>query len=147
MGFGDNEPPAVRADPFPSTLGGPAGFRVLVLTFIAWDVIKFKASARDEPDRHLQVSTSSTVTEFVFHPVKSGAQYTFVAQGCAQAVDGSTTFCSPLSAPSVKTALVETGSVRLFLQRSGIDTRAKTELKPFLSKHRFSVRALLWLDG
>lgn len=68
MGYGDNEPPAIRADAFPATLRCPSGFRILVLTFVAWDMIKFTASVEGGLGRKLEIESGTKTTEFVFRP-------------------------------------------------------------------------------
>jgi hypothetical protein len=147
VGFGDNLPPAIRADGFPATLSGPSGFRILVLTFVAWDVIKFTASAKGEPERKLEIESGTFTREFDFRPTRSAVIYTFTAQGCAKAIDGSTRFCSPVSSPLSRVAPINTGSLRQFLQRSGVNLHADVRLRSLVSKPSISLRSLMGLAG
>jgi hypothetical protein len=98
MGYGDNWPPELRADPFPPSLRSAGGFRLLILTFISWDVIKLTVTAPGV-SIYQELSSHAESNDFVFEPAWSGLPYTFVAQGCAKAIDGSTGYCSPLSTP------------------------------------------------
>ena len=118
MGFGDNEPPALRADPFPATLQGPGGFKLLILTFVSWDVLKMSVSGAGQM-QHIQIDATGESTDFVFRPAKSGQVYSFVAKGCARALDGSTNHCSPKSEPLKVPAATNTNSLRRFLSMSG----------------------------
>lgn len=147
MGSGDNEPPAVRADAFPATLRGPGGFRVLVLTFVSWDVIKFTASRGNDP-RHMQVDSGKISTEFLLQPVTSGALYTMTAQGCAKAIDGSTNFCSPVSSPLTAVAATNTNSLRVFLSLSGVQLRTDISLRAVITTRPFpGLRSVMGLSG
>lgn len=145
MGYGDNEPPAMRADAFPATLRGPSGFRILVLTFVDWDVIKFTASAVGEPNRHMEIESGTKSTDFVFQPTKSGVIYTLTSQGCAKAFDGSTGYCSPPSKPLRIFAAVNTHSLRQFLLLNGIGLHNETRLRAYVNTPSISLRALMGL--
>jgi hypothetical protein len=131
MGFGDDEPPAVRAEAFPATLAGPGGFHILVLTFVSFDVIKFTASGGGA-ERHMEVESGKVSTDFIFQPVKSGAVYTLTAQGCAKAFDGSTSHCSPPSSLVTAVAANNTNSLRAFLKLSGIQIRGGVRLRSLI---------------
>jgi hypothetical protein len=133
MGFGDNEPPALRAHPFPATLQGLGGFRLLILTFVSWDVLKLSVSNAGQV-QHIQIDATGESTDFVFRPTKSGHLYSFVAKGCARALDGSTDRCSPESEPLQALAATNTNSLRSFLTSSGV---------PVTSSLRASVHGLV----
>ncbi|QEL82602.1 hypothetical protein DN407_29330 (plasmid) [Bacillus sp. JAS24-2] len=147
MGYGIDEPPAIRADSFPATLSGPSGFRILILTFVAWDVIKFTASTTGEPDRKLEIGSGTTQTEFLFTPTKSGVTYTFTCQGCAKAFDGSTEFCSPVSRPITVVAAINTRSFRQFLKTSGVNLHNEVSLRALVTDSLISLRTLMGLGG
>ena len=142
MGFGDNEPPALRADPFPATLQGPGGFKLLILTFISWDVLKISVSHAGQV-QHIQIDASGESTDFVFRPAESGQLYSFVAEGCARALDGSTNRCSPESEPLQVLAATNTNSLKEFLTASGVPvTSLRTAVRGSLS----SLRSLMGLE-
>jgi len=148
MGYGDNEPPAIRADPFPTTLNELNGFRILILTFVPWDVIKFSASTSDGDERALEINSGKMQTEFILRLVRSSIKYKFTAQGCSKAVDGSTSYCSPRSEPLEVTAAENTNSVKQFLRISGINIEADINLSSILRNREFpiSFRQLLGLE-
>jgi hypothetical protein len=129
MGFGDNEPPALRADPFPATLAAPGGFHMLALTFVSWDVLKLSASVNGHVERSWQIDATGKSTDFDYAPARSGAGYAFVAQGCSRTLGGGTGHCSPTSSPLERTAAVNTNSMRAFLRRSGVNTSAKVSVR------------------
>ena len=142
MGFGDTEPPAMRADPFPATLQSPGGsFNLLILTFVSWDVLKITITHSGEV-QHIQIDATGESTDFVYHPVKSGQLYSFVAKGCARAIDGSTNRCSPESEPLESRASVNTTSLRTFLILSGVDI---SSLRRVLPRSAGSLRAIMGL--
>lgn len=147
MGYSDNQPPAIRADAFPATLRDQSGFRILVLTFVAWDVIKFTAFTKGAPEQMLEIQSGSKETEFMFQPTKSGTTYTFRAQGCAKAIDGSTQFCSPISEPISAVAATNTNSLRKFLLLSRVNFRNSVGLRVLVSDSLISLRTLMGLGG
>jgi hypothetical protein len=144
-GYGDNEPPALRAEPFPATLAGPGGFRVLVLSFIRWDVIKLTVSVAGQPDAHRQFDSGRFSTDSVFQPSVSGALHRFVARGCSRALDGSTNFCSPPSSPVSRVAATNTNSVRDFLIASGVSFQGGVSLRAHLPEPGVSLRTVMGL--
>jgi hypothetical protein len=119
MGFGDNEPPALRVDPFAATLRHPSGFKLLILTFVSWDVLKISVGHAGT-EQHIQIDATGKSTEFEFKPTRSGTAYSFAAQGCARAIDGSTNFCSPMSKQLFVTAATNTNRLSQFLRLSGV---------------------------
>jgi hypothetical protein len=119
MGFGDNEPPAIRADPFPAQLQGSAGFNLLILTFVSWDVFKIVVEHAGQ-EQHIQIDATGERTECVFRPTKSAQRYSFAAQGCSKAMDGSTNFLLPYVRPPAATAATNIDSLREFLTLSGV---------------------------
>jgi hypothetical protein len=149
MGFGDNEPPSVRADPFPATLTSGNHFKLLILTFVPWDVIKLDWSREDGPGGRLEFHSGRESTDFIFGPVKSGARYSFVATGCAKAIDGSTNFCSPPSDPISIVAATNTNKLRQFLQISGITTRGGISLRTVIASANsvVSLKSLMGLNN
>jgi len=144
MGYGDDEPPAIRADAFPATLFSQNHFQILILTFVAWDVIKLSWSIEDDLPGSREIDSGSTSTEFPL-PAKSGGTYTFTAQGCARAVDGSTNYCSPTSAPLRVTAAQNTNSLRQLLLRSNVVPGKGVRLRSYLPAGPTSLRTLLGL--
>ncbi len=142
MGFGDNEPPSVRADPFPATLQGRGGFSLLILTFISWDVLKLSVSHAGQV-QHVQIDATGESTDFVFRPAKSGQPYSFVAKGCARALDGSTNRCSPESAPLQVLSATNTTSLKAFLNLSGVPAAS---LRADVGGPLGSLRDLMQLD-
>jgi hypothetical protein len=142
MGFGDNEPPALRAEPFPATLGGPGGFKLLILTFISWDVLKISVSNAGQV-QHIQIDATGESTDFLFRPVRSGQLYSFVARGCAKALDGSTNRCSPDSDPLTAQAATNTNSLKQFLVLSGAPV---TSLRTAVNGSLNSLRKLMALE-
>lgn len=144
MGFGDDEPPALRADPFPATLQGPGGFKLLILTFISWDVLKLTIIHGNDV-KHIQIDATGESTEFTFSPSQSGQLYSFVAQGCSRALDGSTGFCSPESPPLRVEASTNTNSLKQFLMISGRSGDSlRTVVRGSLGS---SLRAIMGLEG
>ena len=143
MGFGDTAPPALRADPFPATLQDPGGFKFLILTFVSWDVLKISVSHAGQM-QHIQIDATGESTDFVFRPAKSGQLYSFVTEGCARALDGSTNRCSPASEPLFVTAATNTNGLRTFLR-----LKATCAYKPARSGRRSpdSLRNLMGLDN
>jgi hypothetical protein len=147
MGFGDNEPPAIRADPFPATLRGPGGFNLLILTFVTWDVIKLSVVAEGEAARRIQFDAGKKSIDFSFQPVRSKAMYTFTAQGCDRALDGSTNFCSPVSRPLTAQAAENTNSLKQFLLVSGVvDTNISLRRIVNADGSTISLRTLMGLS-
>jgi hypothetical protein len=142
MGFGDNEPPALRADPFPATLQGSGGFKLLILTFISWDVLKISVSHAGQV-QHIQIDATGKSTDFVFRPANSGQLYSFVAKGCARALDGSTNRCSPESEPVQVLAATNTNSLKEFLIASGVSV---TSLRTAAGGSLDSLRSLMGLE-
>jgi hypothetical protein len=120
MGYGDNEPPALRATPYAQTLMVPNHIDLLVLTFVSWDVIKLDWSVDGRGLPRVEFDAGSTSISFTLQDIVSGGFYTMSAQGCAKAVDGSTTYCSPTSRPINVTASTNTDSLRGFLDGSGL---------------------------
>lgn len=142
MGFGDNEPPALRADPFPATLHRPGGFKLLILTFVPWDVLKISVSHAGQV-QDIQIDATGESTDFVFRPVKSGQLYSFVAKGCARALDGSTNRCSPTSEPLSVTAATNTNNLREFFRLSAAPP---TSLRGAVGGPLDSLRSLMGLE-
>lgn len=132
MTFGDDQPPSLRADPRPATLQRASHFQILILTFVTWDVIKLHISD-DGGSRTVEVTAGTTSIDTVFEPVASNRLYTFVARGCAKAIDGSTTYCSPDSAPLRVRSAANSTSLRGFLVASGIDIHIDQHLAPVLA--------------
>src|SRR5262245_43782391 len=147
MGFGDNEPPAIRAEPFPATLASRGGFGILVLTFVAWDVIKFSATASDGVTRTIEVDSGRLSTDFTYGPTSSNVDFRLTAQGCARALDGSTGFCSPPATITVRSA-ENTNRLTLFLRASGIPLPGRVAIGSLLSEEAFPLRlrAIMGLD-
>lgn len=133
MGFGDDIPPALRASAFAATLDSVNRFEILILTFVAWDVIKLSWSIRGDERGTIEFDSGKTSTDFTFKPVKSGAIYSFSAQGCAKALDGSTNFCSPTSRTIEALAATNTNSLRQFLQMSGVDLAHMVLFRPLVT--------------
>ncbi|MFE2307138.1 hypothetical protein ACFXCR_35200 [Streptomyces sp. NPDC059431] len=50
----------MRAEPYPATLRAPGGFRLLFLTFTAWDVIKYSV-------KHGEVVDQEEINPAVLH--------------------------------------------------------------------------------
>jgi hypothetical protein len=147
MGYGDNEPPAIRADPFPATLSHPNRFAMLFLTFVNWDVIKLSWSLENGPPGYLEIDSGTASTDYIFEPARSDGIYTFTAQGCSKAADGSTNYCSPVSQPYVKVAAHNTNSVKQFLKISAIDLREPVFLRTIIPDggNEISLRTLMGL--
>jgi hypothetical protein len=143
MGFGDNEPPALRADPFPATLRHPSGFKLLILTFVSWDVLKISVGHAGD-QQHIQIDATGKSTEFNFTPTRSEATYSFAAQGCARAIDGSTNFCSPISRQLFVTAATNTNRLSQFLRLSGVPI---TSLRSAIGGPLESLRSLMGLEN
>jgi hypothetical protein len=148
MGFGDDEPPALRVDPFPATLSSANHFNILILTFVSWDVIKLDSSVNGGPVSRIQFNSGRLSTDFVFTPAISGATYRFWATGCARAIDGSTNHCSPASDPIDVLSATNTNSLTQFLQRSGVDLQSGVQLRGVLgvSGSEVSIRHVMGLD-
>lgn len=147
MGFGDNEPPAIRVDPLPATLHHSSRFAMLFLTFVKWDVIKLSWSLENGPSERLEIGSGALSTDYLFQPTQSDGRYTFIAQGCNKAVDGSTTYCSPVSQPYLAVAAHNTNSVKQFLKISGIDLQKDVALLALVqhSVNEISLRTLMGL--
>jgi hypothetical protein len=144
VGFGDNEPPALRADPFPATLHSPGGgFKLLILTFVSWDVLKITV-AHGGQEQHIQIDATGKSTDFVFRPAKSGQLYSFVAKGCARALDGSTNRCSPQSEPLEVAAATNTHRLKAFLILSGVPVAS---LRAAANGSVDSLRGLMGLEN
>lgn len=133
MGFGDDTPPAVRADPYPATLQAPGGFRLLFLTFTSWDVIKYAVRHGSAVD-HEEIKAIHNSTDALYPTSQPGVPHAFTARGCAKAADGSTGYCSPVSDPLWVTAASNTRSLRTFLRRSGVDTRTTLSVRQLLAR-------------
>jgi|GEM_PF-7062536 len=146
MGFGDNEPPAIRADPLPATLYHSSHLTMLFLTFVKWDVVKLSWSLENGPSGQLEIGSGALSTDYLFQPTQSDGRYTFTAQGCNQAVDGSTSFCSPVSEPYLAVATHNTNSVKQFLKTSGIDLQKDVALRA-LVQHNANEIGLKTLMG
>lgn len=147
MGFGDNEPPAIRADSLPATLYQSSHFAMLFLTFVKWDVIKLSWSLGNAPAEVIEIGSGTLSTDYLFQPTQSDGRYTFTAQGCNKAVDGSTSFCSPISNPYITVAAHNTNSVRQFLKISGIDLQKDVEIRAFVQRgaNEISLETLMGL--
>ncbi|MEH2001663.1 MAG: hypothetical protein V7L00_23465 [Nostoc sp.] len=147
MGFGDNESPAIRADFLPATLYHSSRFAMLFLTFVKWDVIKLSWSLENSPSEGLEIGSGALSTDYLFQPTQSDGRYTFTAQGCNKAVDGSTSFCSPVSKPYLAVAAHNTNSVKQFLKISGIDLQKDVSLRALIqhSANEISLRTLMVL--
>jgi hypothetical protein len=147
MGFGDNEPPDIRADAMPATLYQSNRFAMLFLTFIKWDVIKLSWSLNNGAYKQLEITSGSLSTDYLFQPAQSNGKYIFVAQGCNKAFDGSTSYCSPVSRPYLAIAAHNTNSVKQFLKISGIDLRKEVSLRVLVqdSTNEISLRTLMGL--
>jgi hypothetical protein len=127
MGYGDDEPPDVRADPFPATLRSPGGFQLKILTFVQWDHIKLFWSMEGDPrQEEIEIDSGQTVTDYVFQPARSGARYVFSARGCSDSA-----YCSPISRPIERIAATNTNRLRAFLTLSGV--RASAGLRGLVS--------------
>src|SRR5260370_5611643 len=148
MGFGDNEPPALRLDAFPATLSSANHFNIRMLTFIRWDVIKLDSSINGGPTRRIEIDSGRESTDFVFKPARSGQTYSFSAIGCAKAADGSTNHCSPPSPATIIRAAINTNSLKLFLRMSGVDVRGGVRLRDVLGVQgsKISIRQVMDLD-
>lgn len=146
MGFGDNEPPAVRADPFPATLSTPGGFRLLFLTFVSWDVIKYRITAGGI-DQQIQIDATQNSTDAVYTPTRSNVTYCITAQGCSRTIGGGTGLCSPESQPLCVNSAVNTTSLRKFLRLSGVHTTTPVALRPLLrtAGRGYSLRTVMGL--
>jgi hypothetical protein len=123
MGYGEDQPPAIRADSVPNTLQHPAGFQMLFLTFIAWDYIRLSWSADDGSSGTRTISSGRTSTDYFFEPVVSSAIYTFVAQGCY-----TNDYCSPASPKLSAKAPHLLFSFRTFLKISGVNLQNDVSL-------------------
>jgi hypothetical protein len=143
MGYGDDEPPAVRADPFPATLQSSSGFKILILTFVEWKYIKLFWSVDGGPLDDVQVLSGQKSTDYVFKPARSGARYAFSARGCSDDA-----YCSPTSRPIERTAAVNTHSLRTFLVLSGINIHPGVHLRALIThgSRQVRLRALLGVD-
>lgn len=143
MGYGDNEPPAIRADPLPATLDHANRFKMLILTFVKWDVIKLRWSLEGGSPGYLEIDGGPHgVTDYTFEPAQPSGRYTFTAQGCDRG-----DYCSPESEPYVAVAAKNTNSVRQFLQSSGIDLSKAVSLPSLLRSrgNRTSLRNVMGL--
>lgn len=147
MGFGDNEPPAIRADPLAATLYHSSRFTMLFLTFVKWDVIKLSWSLENGSSGQLEIGSGALSTDYLFEPTQSDGRYTFIAQGCSKAIDGSTTYCSPASQPYLAVAAHNTNSVKQFLKISGVDLQKDVALRALVqhSANEISLRTLMGL--
>ncbi len=148
MGFGDNESPAIRADSLPATLHHSSRFAMLFLTFVKWDVIKLSWSLENSPSEGLEIGSGALSTDYLFQPTQSDGRYTFTAQGCNKAIDGSTSFCSPISKPYLAVTAHNTNSVKQFLKISGIDLQKDIALRALVqhSTNEISLRTLMGLE-
>ncbi len=148
MGYGDNEPPAIRADAVPATLQRPSGFAMLFLTFVAWDVIKLSWSSGAALSGRIEIGSGRINTEYFFQPAESGQRYAFTAQGCNKAVDGSTNYCSPVSVPFDANAAQNTTSLKQFLFISGINLNHPVSLRAALGSRPvpISLRTVMGLS-
>ncbi len=147
MGYGDNEPPDIRADPIPATLRHLNRFDMLFLTFVKWDIIKLSWSLENGPSERLEIDSGALSTDYLFQPAQSDGRYTFTAQGCNKAVDGSTSYCSPASKPHLAVAAHNTNSVKQFLKISGIDLQKDVALRELVQHgaNEISLRTLMGL--
>ncbi|MFB8274813.1 hypothetical protein [Nocardia colli] len=121
----------MRMDPFPATLSGPGGFRLLFLTFVSWDVIKYRITGGGI-DQNVEVEATQKSTDAVYTPTRSNVRYRITAKGCAGAIGGGTSYCSPESRPLEMSSAVNTTSLRTFLRLSAIDTRQSVGLRALL---------------
>jgi hypothetical protein len=147
MGYGDNEPPDIRADPIPATLYHSNRFAMLFLTFVKWDIIKLSWSLENGPSERLEIESNAVSTDYLFQPAQSDGKYIFTAQGCNKAVDGSTSYCSPVSKPYLAVAAHNTNSVKQFLKISGIDMQKDVALRALVQHgaNEISLRTLMGL--
>jgi hypothetical protein len=155
MGYGDNEPPAIRADPIVGTLQNPSGFAMLFLTFVAWDVLKFSwIELGTGESGQLDLDSGRNSTDYLFSPVMSDGRYLFKAQGCNKAIDGSTDYCSPVSDPYHAIAPHSTNSLKQFLHNSGLTlnqpfnllTLLHAEIPAIDVSSKISVRTIMRLN-
>lgn len=146
MGHGDNQPPAIRADPVPATLRHSNRFAMLFVTFVRWDIIKLSWSLENGPSGRLEIDSGALSTDYLFQPAQSDGRYTFSAKGCNKAVDGSTSYCSPASRPYLAVAAHNTNSVKQFLRVSGLDLKHDVALRA-LVQHSTSDISLIALLG
>lgn len=119
LNSGVDMPPAVRADAYPTTLHSQNGFNILILTFINWDIIKFRWSIEGDISGYFEIDSGQIKTEFIFQPVKPNTFYSFTTQGCAKSIDGSTNYCSPPETIVIKSAYNPTG-LKKFLFKNGV---------------------------
>jgi hypothetical protein len=131
-GYGDQQPPGIRADAVPASLQSPSGFAMLFLTFVAWDVLKLWWSVAGGAPGYAEIDSGTMSTDYFFRSSPSGGNYTFTAQGCSRALDGSTNYCSPSSGPYHASCAPNTGSLREFLQLSSIDSYSEVNIRSLL---------------
>ena len=148
MGYGDNEPPAIRADRIVPNLYHPGGFQMLFLTFVNWDVIQLSWTTGSGAHDSTEIDSGRASTDYLFTPTISGESYHFVARGCAKTVGGGTGHCSPDESHDV-IASENTNSVGQFLERSGIVPSPPLSLHTLLGIREppISLRQVMWLDN
>jgi hypothetical protein len=148
MGYGDDEPPSIRADPYAATLSHANQFKMLVLTFVDWDVIKLRWTVNGGSEQYREIDGGPHgSTDYIFEPAQSDGRYVFTAQGCARAGDGSTNYCSPVSDPLTAVAAHNTNSVKGFLKNSGVDVSGPLVLSNAVAPKKLTdgLRALMGL--
>jgi len=127
MGFGDTEPPALRADPFPARLHSRNRIHIMIVDLYRWDTYYLFWTFNGGPDnttRILDPAAADGTVEHDFYPVAAG-HYTFQVQGCPVPATGPLPpddgHCSPRSDVVAVDVAVNQTSVRRFLQANGIN--------------------------
>ena len=120
MGFGDNEPPSLRIDPFPATLGSPNRLHIYWIAFLKWDYYELRWSAASGPETQVDIDSGQLDADFDLQPARPGVLYRIKVRGCSKSVAGRGLYCSPYSPVASVIAAPDFTSVRQFLRTSGV---------------------------
>jgi hypothetical protein len=129
MGFGDNEPPAVRLKALPATLGIPNHIHILWITFVTWHFVHVRFSADGNSvvqvrlgEDQVQVHSGGLVGEWDLQSTIPGSHYSISMQACRQGGFGAfPAVCGPWSEPIEVRAVENMSSTSSFLVASGIN--------------------------
>jgi hypothetical protein len=140
MGFGDNEPPAVRLKAISATLGFPNHIHITWITFVTWNFVHVRFAADGNPvtqvrlgEDQVQIHPGGLVGEWDLQSIPE-SHYEISVQACRQGGFGRfEARCGPWSNPIQIQTAKNMSSVRSFLTASGINvsqTISIAELRP-----------------
>lgn len=152
MGFGDNEPPAVRLDALPATLTSPNRIHIMWITFVGWDFVHVRWAVDGSPETQIRLGSDQVAVgsgglegEWDLQPTIPRGHYGISVQACRQGAFGVfPASCGPWSDRIEVRGAQNSSSIRAFLVASGIDMSRSVSVRGLRQgASSISLRALL----